>query len=266
LGTSREIERNPNLSHFDVLLQHDPAVRSNTVRFVRQGLTLSELLGPHGTGLVGLVSIEDDALAQLLRDAENPAHTKWLVRSDRLMKHFIGGPERVKFVESAPRVLLKRLLQTEEKLDTELLADLFPDPDPQAAHPGTGGGQKKGKKSVTPPPPPPPKPQPVRIHKVAGGFAVTRDPAVPLRSRRLQIEAAFDCIGANPLKAWEPFDFSMDSSPIEVTLVGGSMEEATSNRLRVRIDSDDFQLEVRGFPETRDLAVRPRWLASGDIP
>lgn len=255
----------PELAHFDVLLQHDPTIKGNAIRFVRQGLTLSEIQGSAAAGLVGLVTIEHDALAKLLRDAENPAHTRWLTRSEQLKKHFIGGPDRVAFVEKAPRVLLRRLLDSPEKLDTELLADFFPDPDPEAAHPGTKGGEKKGPKQK------PPGPviaktvsKPIRIHRVAGGFAVARDPSVPLPSRTLQVEMAFDVVSGNPFKAWKPFDFSTDTSPIETTIVGGSIKQKSGNKVLVRIDSDDFHLEVRGFPDSRDLAVKDRLLPEGD--
>jgi len=252
-------------SHFDVFLQQDDRLKTGSVVFVRQGLTLSEVQGPSAAGLVGLVLVEHADLARLLRDAENPAHTKWIVRSERLKKNFTGGPDRVKFVEAAPRALLRWLLDTEQELDRELLAEYFPDPDPEAEHQGETAAQgKKREKTPPSPSPPPPKRKAIRIQQLADGFAVTRDPSVPLPASCIVVEAAFDCIAGNPFKAWEPFDFSLDRAPVQTSVAGGTIKRISGNRMEVRIDSDSFRLEVRGFPESRDLAVRHRWLKDSE--
>ncbi|MBK8181225.1 MAG: hypothetical protein IPK67_20565 [Planctomycetes bacterium] len=134
-----------SLSHFLVFLREDPSTKSGTVRFVRDGLTLSEIEGRTGSNVIGLVLVEDPPILKLVRDAENPAHTKWLVRSERLKKNYTGGSERIRFVEAAPRALLKMILGAGEDRDRNLLAEFFPDVDPLADHPGTGPAPKTKK-------------------------------------------------------------------------------------------------------------------------
>ncbi|MBD3293838.1 MAG: hypothetical protein GF393_13015, partial [Armatimonadia bacterium] len=172
------------LSYVKVFLMHDPEVKGNAVRFIRQGLTLTEQNGPSNAGVLGIVAIEDMPLAQLLRDSENPAHTKWLPRAERLLKNYIGGAARVKLVEALPRKLLKDLLGTEQERDTDLLAEFFPDPDPHAVPPGKGPGKKKGRRDEDEVHPPPSVPKSLVLSKVAGGFSISHAPSVPLPSRR----------------------------------------------------------------------------------
>lgn len=254
------------VSHFDVFMKHDPGLKGNVVRFVRQGLMLSEVVGSQASGLVCLVLSESDALARLLRSAENPAHTKWIRRAERLVKEFIGGTSRVRFVENAPSKLMKLLLGTEEEVDTELLAEFFPDIAPEAVQPGAGGGRQGGDDGPPPPisPVPPPNPRPIRLQQIQGGFSITRNAGVPLAHRRLRADAAYDIARGNPFAAWEPLDFRLDSAPVAVKVVGGVVESQVGNQLTVRIDSDDFCLEVRGFETTRDLIVRTRWLGGSE--
>ena len=249
------------LSHFDVYLDQDESLKGNIFDFIRQGLSISDVPGPCITGVAGLVVVEDGALAQLLRDAENPSHTKWATKAERLTKNYIGGGEGVKFVKDAPKVLLKWLLETSDKPDTDLLAEFFPDPEPEANVPKTGSGKKLGRKSSPPdPPPPPPKPVALRVNQLDDGFSMARVPDVELPSKEFVVQVAFDCIAGNPFNAWEKYDFVVDKKPIDVAVTGGSLQECQDNRIRVRILSDQFKLHVRGFPADRDLVVKHWWI------
>lgn len=247
-------------SYFDIFLQHDPSLAGSEVKFVRQGLTLTEAKGVAAKGLLCIVLVEHTPLALLLRAAENPAHTKWFPREEQLRKEFTGGAARIQFVESAPRRLLRLLLGGTDEQDFSLLAEFFPDPDPEASLPSTAGSKrgKKRKKKLSQPPPP--KPKAINIEKLSTGFTIRRNPGVALNSPLLVVDVAFDCVGSNPFKAYEPFDFRVSHAPIKTHVVGGQIEEKRDNRILVRVENADFHLDVRGFPEDRDLVVRHRWL------
>ncbi len=260
----RQKDGTRTLSHFLVFLREDPSTKSGTVRFVRDGLTLSEIEGRTGSNVIGLVLVEDPPILKLVRDAENPAHTKWIGRSERLKKNYTGGAERIRFVEAAPRSLLKMILGAGEDRDRNLLAEFFPDADPQAEHPGTGPSPKTKKSKDNPDKPPLPKlpktPQAIRLTKVSGGFVAVRVPGTQLPKRRVRIRVAFACIAGNPFRLYEPFDFVLDQAPIQVTIDGGVIESKIENEVVATIVDDSFKLTVTGFAPTRDIEVKHSWL------
>ncbi|MCH8045937.1 MAG: hypothetical protein IID44_19665 [Planctomycetes bacterium] len=249
-------------SHFDVYLGQEESITGSICHFIRQGLTISEVPGPETSGIVGLVIVEDARLAELMREAENPAHTRWQPGSKRLKQRFTGGPDRVRLVTSAPRALLKMLLATAEKADTDLLAEFFPDVDPDAMLPKEKGGKSKGtKKKLGEVVVPPPTPSPLKLTKSKGGFSYVRDPAVPLTKRNFRIRVGYDCTIGNPFKNWEKFDFRLHKLPIRVDVTDGAVVKCEDNRLAARIDSDAFRLSVSGFSPERDVAVSSlEWL------
>lgn len=253
-------------SSFHVFLRQRETSQANLVHFIRQGLTISEVANVPGTGLVGIVLIDDESLSKLLRDSENPAHTRWMPRSEKLKARYQGGAERIDFVTNAPRVLLRRLSEADKEVDSEMLADFFPEVEKDAPTPTKVGGGKKGKKTTPLPPPPPPKPRPLTVTKVDGGFVITRDPNVPVEEQNdeLLVEAAYDCAGANPFKAWEEYDFRVDRD-LKLEIEDGSIVRAEQNHLRVR-PGPGMKLRVTGFATARDVIVRHRWIrgARGD--
>ena len=247
-------------TRFHCFLRHDPSVKKSVVSFVRQGLTLTEISGVVQSGVIGLVLVVDDNLARLLRAAENPAHTKWIARGERVIKEFTGGGERVRVVEQAPRVILKRILGAGQDKDVELLAAFFPDPDSTGVTPEEDTGKKRGRKRQKRFEPPKPRRRPLRMSRIDGGFEVVRQADVALASPEIVVDVAFDCISGNPFKAWAPFDFDLAKAPINIEIVGGVASAIDGNRMRVRIESDDFRLRVRGFGTTRDVAVKFRFV------
>lgn len=253
------------MSRFQVFLRQRDDLPGAHCAFVRQGLTITEVPGPSGSGLVALVVVEDAPLAELLRAAENPAHTRWNVRADRVKEKFVGGDSRVQVVTSAPRELLRQLLNADATVDRELLADLFPEPSDHGGpiRPGETKGRKKAKGTITPPPAP--KPKPLRIDRVDGGFVAAHVANVVRSSDELQVEVAFDCESGNPFKLYEVFDFDLSKSPIKVETQDADVMEVRSNRLTLKV-RDGFKLRVTGFDTSRDLILKPRWIPKADAP
>ena len=248
---------------FRVFLRQRETSQPNLVHFIRQGLTISEIPGVAGTGLVGVVLVDDEHLSRLLRDSENPAHTRWNTRSEKLKARYTGGPARIEFVCAAPRMLLRRLIEGEQDTDTEMLADLFPEPVEDSPMPGTRKSTKRGRKTQPLPPPPPPRPKPISITRIDGGFVVARNPEIPVSEPddELIIEAAYDCVSGNPFKAWEEYDFQFGRDLL-AEVDGGEIIRAEHNQLRVK-PGQTFKLRVTGFSPTRDLIIRHRWLRNG---
>lgn len=252
-------------STFNVYLKKAKGFGKNKFYFNRQGLTLTEINDPQGTGVVGLVLIEDEILAKMMKDAENPAHTKWISTAKRLKRNYKGGPERVRFITSSPMHILKMLYDTGVEADMELLAELFPDPDPEADSPGeTPKPKKRGRKKVNPIPPPPPKPKQIGIVKSNGGFTITwkLSGEPPDKEKLLLVEAAFDCSIGNAFKNWSSYDFIFeDKDEFQIEICSGEIIERKNNKILIRLLDDDFKLQLFGFEEDRDVIIRHRWIS-----
>ncbi|MEW6433938.1 MAG: hypothetical protein AB1730_20755 [Myxococcota bacterium] len=244
---------------FRVFLQQRESSVPNAVHFIRQGLTITEVAGVPGTGLTGIVLVDDNELSRLLRDSENPAHTRWNPRSEKLKSRYHGGPARIELVTGAPRWLLRRLIDSGSKVDTEMLADFFPEPAQESAPKVSVGGKTKGKRKITRGLPPTPPPKPITISRIDGGFSITRRPEIPLEdeSAELLVEVAYDCVGADPFNAWEEFDFQFGKD-LTVEVEDGTVVRAEGNRLRLR-PGQAMRARVTGFSPTRDVIVRHRW-------
>jgi hypothetical protein len=260
----RKKDTEPLESFFHVVLTKEKGFGKNKFHFNRQGLTLTEINNPQGTGVVGLVLIEDETLAKMMKDAENPAHTKWISSSKRLKSNFLGGPERVRFVTSSPMNILNMLYDTGVEADTELLSELFPDPDPEADSPGEiPKPRKRGRKKADPNPPPPKKPKQIGIVKSNGGFTISwkLNGVTPDEEKLLLVEAAFDCSIGNAFKNWSSYDFIFeDEDEFKIEICGGEVIERKDNKILIRLFNDDFQLQLFGFEEDRDVIVRHRWI------
>lgn len=247
------------LSRFRVFVRQRNDVVGTHCSFVRQGLTVTDIPGPTASGLIALTVVEDPPLAELLRAAENPAHTKWSGKADRLNSNFTGGSYRVDVVTSAPREVLRHLLNSDAHVDRELLADIFPEPSAEGTRKRMGETRGKKKRTGPMPTPPPPVPRPLRIDKASGGFVATHVAAVPRMSDRLQIDVAYDCIGGSPWTAYEHFDFDFSGNRISFACENAQIVTRSENRLCLQVD-DGFRIKVSGFEQTRDLIVKYRWL------
>lgn len=250
---------------FEIALQKRLSSADSHVEFIRQGLAISEIGGSPGPGIVGIVHVNDGVLAECLRAAENPAHTKWTKNSERL-KQWLGGQVRVDFVRNAPRQLAKKLAGEAATLDKTFLSEFFP----VMAGLGPkmkGSGPPKPGTPVSKPPPmgpiPPARPRALALTQIDAGFSL-RSTGQAKRPKSVTVEVAFDTISGNPFKAWAHWDFDLGDPKggISIDVVGGSIIKAEGRFITFAIDSDNFAAKVAGFEPTRDLSIR--WTSGKD--
>jgi len=246
-------------SHFDVYLkrmeQNDGRRRPE---FIRRGLIIPDVHGASRlSGVCSLVIIEDDPLATLLGDAENPSHTRW-ENTSRLKNNYTYGNSYTTFVADSVNQLI-RILYDAEKEDDKVLADFFSLP-PHPEEPTVPGhehepGQKPGRWPPPPLPPIPPVLKKVRVQKIQGGFCVVPGDA-PTPARFIDIRVAYDTRHGNPLNKYDPADFELVKTPIFAATEGLEIVRRASNQIVVKVQHPDFRLDVNGFDENRDLYVR----------
>ncbi len=250
---------------FKVFLQQSSNLKKSSVRYIRQGLTISDVRSPNLGGVAALVVVEEGPLAELLRSAENPSHTTWKREDrlgDRLNHDFTGGESRIGLVVDAPKVLVSRLLESNGAVDYDLLSEFFPIPTVDGIVVRKNKGHKDGKNKPPGPPALTKTAKPLLFTELTDGFSFTRDKEVPLKQRKFVFRIAFSTALGDPFKAWEKFDFEIGRGGISCDCVGGS-RVIEGNKITATIRDDSFRLVVRGFHPERDLAVEtPRWISS----
>jgi hypothetical protein len=253
--------KNPAWSYFDVFLQRSADGEALPPCFIREGLVISEVYQRklRGIDAYALIIIDDPPLAEMLRAAEPPAHTRWSPDTGNFRGLYGDGAKTIQFVVDAPREIAEALAGTQTQQDLLSLAEFFPDEgDSQTGDSkGRGAGKRSKKNKTTIVDPPPARKRPFRIVDIEGGFRIVRDNAdsttCPLK---LEILTAYDTSRGDPLRKYHPADFNL--SKLKRRLVAASEAECEGNRTVILPQGDEFSVEVTGFDAKRDVHVRVR--------
>ena len=257
--TVREKNKDPRLSHFDFYLWKD-GFESGRPVFIREGLIISDVRAPRARGVRSFVIAEGGALATLLGDAENPAHTEWQSKGDNFHKKYTYGPAVLNFVTKAVANFVHALRAQEDEEDKTLLLDIFSLPadkvEDEPKQPEKKK-KKKGKETDDEHEQQEPKKKRFRVQKAKGGFTVTRGDAGTKPPARLNIRVAYDIRRGNPLRKYNTMDFRVNHIPIKLEPPPDGLKVITKeeNRIVVEILDPEFRITVAGFDELRDLFV-----------
>lgn len=227
--------------------------------FLRDGIAITEVQSPGGSGTRSLVVVEDRPLAGLLGDSEGVNHTQWQKNSPKFHKKYIGGAEIIKLVSRSVHEILLRLYESDRKGDPSLLLFLFslPKEDGQRTQRSTPDPASKGNSSA-PPGGAKTRPRKFDIRQTSDGFAMRPSDAelsdfpVPV-----VIRAGYAVRKGNPINRWQPDDFSFGNPPLsfEPEPSGVEVVSAAGNTIRLNILQSDFTFGVKGFDTNRDLVV-----------
>jgi len=213
------------------------------------------------------VVVDDEPLAALVGDSENPAHTEWQHNSAKFKSKYKHGADILKFVKHAPRQLVNHLRRPTQAVDKTLLESVFSvdevsddgktDPVPIGSNDGTGDSEHprinlERRKRL------------VRITRVEGGFSVRvaadYDGDMP---RSLRVEVAYDRRRGNPFGRFSPLDFDLtDVVSMDVRVSGAKEAARTANSITLTDLTKQTAVVVCGFDTSRDIKVRTR--KSGD--
>ncbi|MDB6080196.1 MAG: hypothetical protein JWO82_3943 [Akkermansiaceae bacterium] len=202
----------------------------------------------------------EGAPAQVLRASENPAHTEWNPRAQKLAEDWDAddAAKRVRQIRRLPGQLCDLLVQAVEQKDDNALIDFFAIPD-------------KGPRKGPAPPPFPPKPDidvvrsppAFSVHRKGNGFVIKGNAASDPPSLRLS--AAYDVVRGNPFKGFSELDFDFRAAGaggIELNADGAELDVVSPNMLDITPTNPEFTVEVTGFDTRRDLRIAVRRIAS----
>jgi hypothetical protein len=247
-------------SHFDLVLQKDEDAGAPRVTFIRNDILIPEVRHARPRGVRALLVADHADLANLLRDAEHPAHTHWSKDTSNFKQKYQWGPSYLSFVQNSADKLVTLLRAGETDEAPRLLVDLFSIPHPPEDDEDSQRARRRKKKSSRPSPGPGPirrRPLACRVSEVAGGFTISRGEDGAPTPKKIRVRVAYDCEGTNPFNAWHKADFRLDDGIITIEDSRGlSVKSADGNVMLLDVSDPDFYIRVKGFDTNRDLIVK----------
>jgi hypothetical protein len=248
-------------SWFDVYLEHDDALRKGEHRFIRRGITIPDVRISTEKAARALIVIDDQPLSTFLGDAENPAHTDWSERADKVRTLYDHGPSTLRFVKNSASFLTSLLSRPPAGRVRDLLADLFSIDVPEeslhddAMAPTPVRAAAGESKPGTPASVAPVGSSGVTIARIDGGFTIkASDPT--MIGRPLHGEVAYRVRAGNPFRKHSPFDFDLTSDGgIAVQADGVRLRLTSVNAFELVPSSAKFLVSMKGFDPRRDLVV-----------
>ncbi|HEX6639961.1 MAG TPA: hypothetical protein VF215_02555, partial [Thermoanaerobaculia bacterium] len=253
----------PASSWFDVFLERDEALRKPEHHFIRSLITIPDVRVSGEKATRALIVIEEPALSRFLGDAENPAHSDWSERADKIRTQYDYGAWTLRFVKNSASFLASLLAQPPVGRERDFLADLFSiDLTDASSHetttavriplrtaagttPESEGTTAEGM----------PHGSGVTISRIAGGFTVRGANASV--GRPLRGEVAYRVRAGNPFRKHSPFDFDLVAGSDITTQAEGVRLRATDvNAFELVPSAPKFQISMKGFDPRRDLIVR----------
>ncbi len=236
--------------------------------FFREQLAISGISRVSSSPKIrSLVLIDNPPLARLLRAAEPPNHTDWVIKSGNFQRSYIkaGGNHVVTYVKTVVGDLIRAVRMGEDKPDPTVAIDFFhlPDPSPKRRRPGDR--PQDGPQGDRSPEPTDDMPDieasPVAFDKVDDGFRLHRgDPTKPL-PRELVIEIAYDVPTGNAFAKHDAMQFDLrgeDGPAVDVILTPGVEKRVlAANRVLLVFETDDPEVYFSGFDTHRDVIFRP---------
>lgn len=230
--------------------------------FVRNSLTInSEARKAYGDRMAFAALVAaDGAPAEVLRASENPAHTAWDTRAQKLADGWDikDAAKRIRQIKKLPGQICDLLVEASEEQDENALIDIFAIPDQ------TPNSTSRHRPVAPPPPPPiPPSPPAFRVTRRPSGFVIKGTDVEELPE--IKVMTAYDLVRGNPFKTFSPLDFDFAKPGylgVEVVATGAKVEIAAANVLHIIPEDKEFSVEVTGFDTHRDLRVDVRRIAT----
>ncbi|HSH40147.1 MAG TPA: hypothetical protein VK993_15345 [Chthoniobacterales bacterium] len=253
---------------FDAFFQRAPALTRGDYHFLRQGIRVTNVKTTLHRGVRAMLVALDPVICGFLGDAEDPTHTQWEERNRHFQDKYEDGVLLLRFVRHSLASISEYLLQAQEGMDPNLLANIFfVDLNEIGTSRTTRESNPSGGGTPDPPPPlPPPTADSFVLSRCEGGFRLGRNRAINATPRSLNIDVAYEVGRGDAFRKYSPLDFDVAMLPIEVLTSGVSIISRRGNRLCVEVTNPEFAVLVQGFDPQRDIRVRVTEPAHNDDP
>jgi hypothetical protein len=192
---------------------------------------------------------EEESISQLLGDAENPAHTQWNERAEKVRANWNSPYKVLRRVRAVLHELHAVVADRIERDDPLALVDFFSIPKPKQGGPAGATPDRSDFPAA--------RPKPFRIARREGGFTLLPNPKFAPTSFPLNIHlrCAYDVLNGNPFRRFTDDDFSFYRSGLKVEKQNADFWPTDANEADIRATKPDFRIDVIGFDESRDLVV-----------
>jgi hypothetical protein len=228
-----------------------PGERSQTL-VVRGSITVpTEGKKAHLPDCHAALVAEDPVISQLLGDAENPAHTQWNERAEKLRANWTGAHLVLRRIRAVLHEIHAVVADRIERDDPLALLDFFSIPKERPRDRAQKGASEQTKDL------PPPRPKPFRIQRRSGGFTLLPNPKAQPDSfpLKIHVRCAYDVLNGNPFRRFSDDDFSFFKDRLKIEMHNADCWRTDPNQIDIEARSSDFRIEVTGFDVNRDLVV-----------
>ncbi|HUP44077.1 MAG TPA: hypothetical protein VM779_01050 [Thermoanaerobaculia bacterium] len=255
VSIKRKRSRTP--SFFRVVLERDETLSRGDHHFIRRGITIPEVRSPREKPVRGMVIADDEPIATFLGDAENPAHSDWSERNDRVRALYEHGASTLRYVKNSIAQLALMLSAPPAGRSQNLLAEIFsvtlPSGDAMLGGAGRDPGAQ-GEMERAPIAAQPRQPS-LRILRIHGGFTI-QGLDTNGNAERFTAQVAYRTRSGDPFRKYSPLDFSIGRGRVAVRADKADVLIARENRVDFAPRDPAFELTVTGFDTRRDLVVR----------
>lgn len=247
---------------FFVFLQRDDSLRKLETHFIRSGITIPDVKIPTRVDkpVRALVVIEHEPLSRYLGDAENPAHTDWSERADKLKAMYERHATPLRLVKHSAGFLASFLSRPPQGRVRDLLEDIFfierqASAEEKTSSPRIPLRKDEGESGAIPAATRPGSAAgAVTIAPIPGGFTIRGTDATP--GRVLTAQLAYRARIGNPFRKHSVLDFDLRGDAFVIDTDAAVVERPAANELAIVPRAPRFHISVKGFDVRRDLVVR----------
>jgi len=249
-----------DLDEFTVHIRRMADVRTSAV-FCREGIVIPSaspnLIRDH----LVLVIASNGILANLLADAEGPAHEKWSDKTDKFRQNYPGskGGQVLTFLRKAPAEMIFKIRGNASQKDSTAFANFFPLPGDTKL--GSSGKTEPVKTGEGVRPKEPSKPEiPRSEHKFqidssTSGFSIkSTSDNTTLIGKEIEALVAYKVRSGDSFSKWQIEDF--DLTTIKPKLEGCTITRTQGNSATIYITGRKFKAIWNGFDQIRDLDIK----------
>jgi hypothetical protein len=247
------------IDFFDVYIRRVPDTRTSAV-FSREGIVIPSanpsLIRDH----LVMVIANNGLLANLLADAEGPAHEKWSEKTDKFRRNYpvVKGAQLLTFIRKSPSELLFKIRGSGTERDSTAFSNFFPLPGVQNL--GTKGAELKKKGEGE---------RPERLVSIdikstsklfivdesPNGFSIKSSSDNPnLVGKKIYAKIAYRVRNGDSFSKWQKEDFEIDLK--KPRLDGCVVRASEGNQVILEITGRKFKATWGEFDPLRDLDVK----------
>jgi len=237
-------------TYVDISVTRNDLFKRENVICLRNGINILNGIGNLRKEKVLCILTADDVIvSEFLGDAENPSHTEWTARNERIRGKYSNPSKILGFIKGLPEEIITFLSEEPEHEERDALKDLFY----VAAREQTRGGKRE---HAPPPSDIPSKPLTFILSRSPEGFRISLTEAGEEKlPRMITVRMAYDTADGNPFKRYSRFDFDAGDSSLRTEITGGTILSADGNTIKMIAEKSGFNFSVSGFDGRRDLVI-----------